>query len=165
MMAGRRWGKSLISQTIAIRNALDGKLVAYVTPTYQLSKVFFEDILKRLPSEAINANKSDLTIEFITGGKIRFFTGERLDNFRGLKFHIAIIDEASYIANLEDGWLNSIRPTLTDFKGKALFLSTPRGKNYFYSLFMKDEPGWESFKFSTYDNPYIDKENLNIAHH
>jgi len=70
MMAGRRWGKSLISQTIAIRNALDGKLVAYVTPTYQLSKVFFEDILKRLPSEAINANKSDLTIEFITGGKI-----------------------------------------------------------------------------------------------
>ena len=163
MMAGRRWGKSLISQTIAIRNALDGKLVAYVTPTYQLSKVFFEDILKRLPSEAINANKSDLTIEFITGGKIRFFTGERLDNFRGLKFHIAIIDEASYIANLEDGWLNSIRPTLTDYKGRALFLSTPRGKNYFYSLFMKDEQGWESFKFSTYDNPYIDKNEIDEA--
>jgi len=87
----------------------------------------------------------------------------RLDNFRGLKFHIAIIDEASYIANLEDGWLNSIRPTLSDYKGKAIFLSTPRGKNYFYSLFMKDEPGWESFKFSTYDNPYIDKNEIDEA--
>ena len=163
MMAGRRWGKSLISQTISINYALQGKLVAYVTPTYQLAKVFFEDLLKRLPPEAINANKSDLTIEFITGGKIRFFTGERLDNFRGLKFHIAIIDEASYISNLEDGWLNSIRPTLTDFKGRAIFLSTPRGKNYFYSLFMKNDSGWKSFKFTTYDNPYIDKAEIDEA--
>ena len=163
MMAGRRWGKSLISQTISINYALQGKLVAYVTPTYQLAKVFFEDLLKRLPTEAINANKSDLTIEFITGGKIRFFTGERLDNFRGLKFHIAIIDEASYISNLEDGWLNSIRPTLTDYKGRAIFLSTPRGKNYFYSLFMKNDSGWKSFKFSTYDNPYIDKAEIDEA--
>ena len=101
MMAGRRFGKSLISQSIAIEYAIEKKLVAYVTPTYQLAKVFFDDILKIIPPEIVLPNKSDLTIEFITGGKIRFFTGERLDNFRGLKFHIAIIDEASYIANLE----------------------------------------------------------------
>jgi len=67
------------------------------------------------------------------GRQVDFVTGERLDAMRGLKFHLVIIDEASYIPNLEEGWLNSIRPTLTDYKGKAIFLSTPKGKNYFYS--------------------------------
>jgi len=97
---------------------------------------------------------------------IRFFTGERLDNLRGLKFHLVLIDEASFIPDLEDGWINSIRPTLTDYRGKAIFLSTPRGKNYFYSLFLKGQGGdnnWESFKFSTYDNPFIDKEEIDSA--
>lgn len=162
-MCGRRWGKSLISQSIAIENGLANKYVAYVTPTYQLAKVFFDELIKVLPSEVMSANRSDLTIQFITGGVIRFFTGERLDSFRGLRFHMCIIDEASYIPNLEQGWLNSIRPTLTDFKGKAIFLSTPRGQNYFYSLFMKSDDNWASFKFSTYDNPHIDKSEIDDA--
>ena len=166
MMAGRRFGKSLISQTIALESGIEGKRVAYITPTYQLGKIFFQELLEMLPNEIYKKNEADLVITFITGGTIRFFTGERLDNLRGLKFHLCIIDEASFIPNLEDGWLNSIRPTLTDYKGKALFLSTPKGKNYFYSLFMKGNSGeenWQSFKFSTYDNPYIDKSEIDSA--
>lgn len=166
MMAGRRFGKSLISQTIALESGIEGKRVAYITPTYQLGKIFFQELLDMLPNEIYKKNEADLVITFITGGTIRFFTGERLDNLRGLKFHLCIIDEASFIPNLEDGWLNSIRPTLTDYKGKALFLSTPKGKNYFYSLFMKGNGGeedWASFKFSTYDNPYIDKSEVDSA--
>ncbi len=166
MMAGRRFGKSLISQTIALESGIEGKRVAYITPTYQLGKIFFQELLEMLPLEIYKKNEADLVITFITGGTIRFFTGERLDNLRGLKFHLCIIDEASFIPNLEDGWLNSIRPTLTDYKGKALFLSTPKGKNYFYSLFMKGNGGeedWQSFKFSTYDNPYIDKSEVDSA--
>lgn len=163
-MCGRRWGKSLISQNISIQDALDGKLVAYITPTYQLAKVFFEEMSKIISSEIATINKSDLTFHFITGGVIRFFTGEKLDNLRGQKFHRAIIDEAPYIKNLEQGWLNSIRPTLTDFKGSAIFVSTPRGKDFFYSLYMKQgEDNWESFKFTTYDNPHIDKEEIDEA--
>ncbi len=50
-----------------------------------------------------------------------------------------------------------------DYKGKALFVSTPKGKNYFYSLFMNNSNEWESFKFSTYDNPYIDKNEIDDA--
>jgi hypothetical protein len=163
MMAGRRFGKSLISQTISIETAVNKKRVAYITPTYQLGKIFFKEIVDLLPLEIYSKNESDLVINFITGGSIRFFTGERLDNLRGLKFHLAVIDEASFIPNLEDGWLNSIRPTLTDYKGKAIFLSTPRGKNYFYSLFSKAEPDWQSFKFTTYDNPYIDPNEIDDA--
>jgi hypothetical protein len=163
MMAGRRFGKSLISQTISIDTAVNKKRVAYITPTYQLGKIFFKEIVDLLPLEIYSKNESDLVITFITGGSIRFFTGERLDNLRGLKFHLAVIDEASFIPNLEDGWLNSIRPTLTDFKGKAIFLSTPKGKNYFFSLFSKAEPDWQSFKFTTYDNPYIDPNEIDDA--
>jgi len=164
MMCGRRFGKSLISQNISIENGLANKKVAYITPTYQLGKTFFQEICKILPEKIYKKNETDLTINFITGGQIRFFTGERLDALRGLKFHLVIIDEASYIANLEDGWLNSIRPTLTDYKGLVIFLSTPRGKNFFYSLYMKGgEPDWESFKFTTYDNPHIDPSEVDAA--
>lgn len=164
MMCGRRFGKSLISQNISIEEGIQKKSIAYVTPTYQLGKIFFQEILKLLPIEIYNKNEADLVIKFITGGSIRFFTGESLDSMRGLKFHLVIIDEASYIPNLKDGWQNSIRPTLTDFKGKCIFLSTPKGKNFFYSLFIKhDEPDWESFKFTTYDNPYIDASEVDAA--
>jgi len=130
---------------------------------YALAKTFFDKLAKAVPFES---NRSDLTIAFPNNGSVQFFTGERLDNLRGRKFHFVVIDEASFIPNLEDGWLNSIRPTLTDYKGRALFLSTPKGKNYFYSLYLKGvnaEPDWASFKFSTYDNPYIDKMEVDDA--
>jgi len=160
-MCGRRFGKSELSQIKIITEAVQGKQIAYITPTYSLAKVFFNRLIHALPF--LN-NKSDLKLSFPNGGSVEFFTGERLDNLRGRKFHWVIVDEASFIPDLEQGWLNSIRPTLTDYKGRALFLSTPRGKNYFYSLFMKGgEQGWESFKFTTYDNPYIDKAEIDEA--
>lgn len=157
---GRRFGKSELSQIEIINEALKGNSVAYITPTYQLAKTFFNQLIKVVPFEN---NKSDLIINFPNDGMVMFFTGERLDALRGRKFHLVVIDEASFIPNLEDGWLNSIRPTLTDYIGKALFLSTPKGKNYFYSLFLKGvsrESDWESFKFTTFDNPYIDKNEV-----
>jgi hypothetical protein len=161
VMAGRRFGKSELSQIEIIVNALQGKNVAYITPTYQLARVFFEQLIKVVPFES---NKSELSIKFPNDGSVEFFTGERLDNLRGRKFHLVVIDEASFIPNLEDGWLNSIRPTLTDYKGRALFISTPKGKNFFYSLYLKNgEPDWEAFKFTTYDNPYIDKGEIDDA--
>ena len=161
VMCGRRFGKSELSQIEIITNALLGKNVAYITPTYQLARVFFERLTQAVPFQS---NKSELTIKFPNGGSVDFFTGERMDNLRGRKFHLVVVDEASFIPNLEDGWLNSIRPTLTDYKGRAIFLSTPKGKNFFYSLFLKGgEPDWESFKFSTYDNPYIDKTEIDDA--
>lgn len=161
VMAGRRFGKSELSQIEIIINSLQGKNVAYITPTYNLARVFFEQLIKALPFES---NKSELSIKFPNNGSVEFFTGERLDNLRGRKFHLVVIDEASFIPNLEDGWLNSIRPTLTDYKGRALFISTPKGKNFFYSLYLKNgEPDWEAFKFSTYDNPHIDKGEIDDA--
>lgn len=159
-MCGRRFGKSELAQMEIIFEAIKGHSVAYITPTYQLAKTFFKQLAKVLPFEN---NKSDLTITFPNEGSVMFFTGERLDALRGRKFNLVIIDEASFIPDLEDGWLNSIRPTLTDYKGRALFLSTPKGKNYFFSLYQKGmhkEPDWQGYKFSTFDNPYIDRDEI-----
>jgi phage FluMu gp28-like protein len=163
LMCGRRWGKSLISKNISITEALAGRITGYVTPTYHLAKVFFDDIAKIIPSEIAQANKSDLTFKFVTGGEIRFFTGERLDNFRGLRLHNVIIDEAAYIPHLQDAWNNAIRPTLTDFEGKALFISTPRGKDFFYNLYLRNSGDWKSFKYTTYDNPFIKVSEIDDA--
>jgi phage FluMu gp28-like protein len=161
IMCGRRFGKSELSQILGVSYAVKGLQVAYITPTYGLAKVFFGRLTESLP---FPKNKSDLKIDFSNGGQIEFFTGERLDNLRGRKFHLVIIDEASFIPDLENGWNNSIRPTLTDYKGKAVFLSTPKGKNFFYSLFMKaGENDWASFKFTSYDNPHIDPKEIDDA--
>jgi len=161
VMCGRRFGKSELSQILGITEALKGGSVAYVTPTYGLAQVFFERLTKTLP---FKNNISKLKIYCPNEGSIEFFTGERLDNLRGRKFHLVIIDEAAFISDLEDGWSNSIRPTLTDYEGRAVFLSTPRGKNFFYSLFMKQgENDWQSFKFSTYDNPHINPREIDDA--
>lgn len=166
LMSGRRWGKSLICQVITCLESMQGKRVAYITPTYLLAKAFFDELALLMPANVAIPNRSDLTFKLISGGSIRFFTGERLDNLRGLKFHYVIIDEASFIPDLEDGWNNAIRPTLTDYQGKAIFLSTPKGKNFFYSLFLKGidpSPEWESFKFSSYDNPHISDDEIDSA--
>lgn len=161
VMCGRRFGKSELSQILIIKEALKGGQVAYITPTYKLAQVFFERLTKVLP---FKNNIQKLKIYCPNEGSIEFFTGERLDNLRGRKFHLVIIDEAAFISDLEDGWNNSIRPTLTDFEGRAVFLSTPRGKNFFYSLFMKQgENDWQSFKFSTYDNPHINPREIDEA--
>lgn len=165
-MSGRRWGKSLICQVITCLESMQGKRVAYITPTYLLAKAFFDELALLMPANVAIPNRSDLTFKLISGGSIRFFTGERLDNLRGLKFHYVIIDEASFIPDLEDGWNNAIRPTLTDYQGKAIFLSTPKGKNFFYSLYLKGidpSPEWESFKFSSYDNPHISDDEIDSA--
>jgi phage FluMu gp28-like protein len=164
-MCGRRWGKSVISRTKAINTALARQKVAYVTPTYKLARKFFKDYEKIIPSTIATFNKQDLLIEFITGGIIQFFTGEALENFRGLDFDLVIIDEASFIPSLAEEWKASIRPTLTDRKGKAIFLSTPKGKNFFYKLSLNEHtlPDWKTFKFTSYDNPHIPADEIDAA--
>jgi hypothetical protein len=161
LLCGRRWGKSQVSQDIAIRNVVSGKRVAYITPTYQLASVFFDEIIK-IGGGVFKTNRTELTIKY-GNGELRFFTGENIDSLRGHKFHCVIIDEASYIRNLQDGWERVIRATLTDYSGRALFVSTPRGYDYFYSLTKNDSEYWKTFKFTTYDNPFIPKQEIEEA--
>jgi phage FluMu gp28-like protein len=167
LCCGRRWGKSTICLILALHKMLDGKSVAYVTPTYSLSKEFFNDISKLIPEKAISYHsKTDLSIQLITGGELKFFSGEATRDIRGRKFHRVIIDEAAFIPDLEEIWMQVIMPTLATTNGDALFVSTPNGMNFFYSIFMKgkyNEENYESFHFPSHTSPFVSKDFLEIA--
>lgn len=162
--SGRRVGKSTLSLILSSINLLEGKRVAYITPEYTLAEKFYEDIIENFPDELIQTkNKSRVSFTLKTGGMIKFFSGEAINRVRGWEFDYIIVDEAAYIPDLQFEWQQSLRPLLMKTKGKALFISTPNGKNYFYSLFQKGlngEDGFKSWQFSSHHNPYLPKEEL-----
>ena len=63
------------------------------------------------------------------------------------------------------GWQEVLRPLLSDYKGGCIFASTPKGYNHFYDLYNLEQtnPSFKSFHFTTYDNPYIDKSEIEAA--
>jgi len=167
VMAARRGGKSFMCAQIAILKMLKGERLFYLTPEFSLAKEFYNHLSKYLPQEIIkSSNKSDLTIELITGGYIRFFSGNAADNLRGLKFNYGILDECSYTDNLLETFNTVIRPTLSDYKGGAILISTPKGLNDFNTLYekgMRGEDDFQSFHFITTDNPHIDPSEVEAA--
>ncbi len=60
-----------------------------------------------------------------------------------------------------------LRPALADQKGTALFIGTPMGRNHFYELYkyaeLDDDPTYKSWHFTSYDNPLLDPEEIDVA--
>lgn len=164
LCCGRRWGKSLLAENLLCEIALGGKPVGYFTPTYKLLDGTYKACLNIL--EPIIRRKNDHQfIELITGGVIDFWSLENELAGRSRKYKRVIIDEGAFDRNLFTHWTESIRPTLTDYKGDAFFLSTPRGKNDFFKLYQKGktDDGWRSWQMSTYTNPFIDPTEIDDA--
>lgn len=165
LSCGRRWGKSALSVNLLCETALDGYPAGYFAPTYKLLDGTFNECLAAL--EPVIKRKNDHQfIELITGGKIEFWSLENELAGRSRKYKRAIIDEAAFAKQLWVRWTESIRATLSDFKGDAWFLSTPKGKNDFYKVFMRgkdEELYWMSWQMSTYSNPYIDPAEVDDA--
>lgn len=148
-----------------IQAAFHGYPVGYFTPTYKLLEGTYKDCLTRL-EPMIKKKHDNQFIELVTGGVIEFWSMDNPNAGRSRKYKLAIIDEAAFVKNLWDCWTQSIRATLTDLKGDAWFMSTPRGKNDFFKLFMRGKSGdanWMSWQMSTYANPYIDPNELDDA--
>ena len=162
---GRRFGKSKLAANILSENALEGNPGAYFAPTYKLLEGTFKDILTSLQS-LISRKHDNQRIELITGGSIEFWSLENPLAGRSRKYKVAIIDEAAFNRNLWQSWTEAIRPTLTDLKGSAWFMSTPKGKNDFYKLWMRgqtNEPDWMSWQMPTITNPFIDPSEIEAA--
>jgi hypothetical protein len=105
-------------------------------------------------------------ITTITGGCIHFWSMENPDSGRGYDYDRAIIDEFAKAKKNKEAWQATIRPTLTDRKGDAWLFSTPKGKrNYFYQIELdhSDDKDWSFFKFTSYDNPYLDPKEIDSA--
>ena len=155
---GRRWGKSKLSVNLLVEGALDGYPVGYFAPTYKLLEGTFKECYNAL-EQVIKRKHDQQFIELVTGGIIEFWSLDNPNAGRSRKYKVAIVDEAAFVKDLWDAWTQSIRPTLTDMKGGAWFMSTPKGKNDFYKLWMRGqtgEEGWASWQMPTSTNPFID---------
>ena len=144
----RRAGKTVlaINQLIkwVLECPLDRPRGAYVAPLYRQAKSIAWDYLQHYcrPFPGVEFNQAELRVDLPNGARIQLFGADNPDSLRGLYFDAVVIDEVAQISPAL--WPEIIRPALTDRKGAALFLGTPKGRNYFYDLFhdVSDDPNW-----------------------
>jgi hypothetical protein len=166
LKCGRRFGKSTLSIYNTTKALMDGKTCAYFAPTYKDASEWWNEIVTRLHSIIVHKDATVKQIRTLTGGKLDVWSFDNPDSGRGRKYHLVQIDECEKGGNFEKAWKQSIRPTLTDFQGSAWFYSTPQfGKTFFKELFGYSEklPDWKSWRFTTYDNPYILASEVDAA--
>lgn len=168
---GRRFGK-----TTEAAEEIKGKVIAkpsrvcYIAPTYQQARdIAWEVFKKELRGATIQVNESRLEIRTKTqigGESLIVLRGwESIETLRGQQYDFIVVDEIAQMRNFWANWHEVIRPTLTDSKGEALFISTPKGFNHFYDLYQQEnkDKDYKSFHFTTYDNPFIPKEEIDKA--
>jgi len=169
LKCGRRFGKTSLAEELVIEPALDGFPVAYYAPTYKDLEEFWT-VVKGILHDVIKSKSEQLKqIRLITGGVIDMWSMDDPDSGRGRKYKRVVIDECEKAKHLKTAWNGTVRATLTDFVGDAWFLSTPQfGTTYFKELFSraldeKFEHEWQSWKFSTYDNPFMNHTEIESA--
>jgi len=170
VVCGRRWGKTLCAVNELIKEALknENRLYWLCSPTYRQSKMIAWRMLKdQMPIEIpIKYNESELSATLPNGCIIELRGADNPDSLRGVAISGIVIDE---FATIPDNWRlfqEVIRPALADKQGWVLFISTPKGKDSLYELYLRGErkeEGWESFHYTTYDNPYIPKKEIDEA--
>lgn len=166
MKCGRRFGKSTLSIYKASDALCRGQSVAYFAPTYKDASEWWNEVSTRLHGIIVGKDATVKQIKTITGGKLDVWSFDNPDSGRGRKYHLALIDECEKGMHFEKAWKQSIRPTLTDYKGSAWFFSTPQfGRTFFKEIFQYEHKfdDWKSWKFTTYDNPHIDPAEVDAA--
>jgi hypothetical protein len=157
LVCGRRWGKSNTGRYAIVETALNGGVAWWISPTYKMASEAWRDFKLVLQPVTKDKNEVEHRLELITGGTIQVWSGHAPDSLRGVGLDLAVLDEAAYLH--PDVWRAAIRPALSDKQGKALFLSTPNGRNWFWSLWMRsishDASNWAGWKFATSDGPIV----------
>ena len=172
--AGRRCGKSRLSAVTLLIEALncpDGSSVMYVAPTLGQARTIIWDLLHELGRPVIKSSHvNNLEITLVNGRKILVRGADNPDSLRGVSLTYLVLDECAFIK--QDVWEKILRAALSDRKGRALFISTPSGRNWFYDVFKlgqqdTDEEGWDeewkSWHFTTQDNETIDPKEIEAA--
>jgi len=164
---GRRFGKTKFGLNRAMQTLRRGKPVAWFAPTYKLMLDVWAEARRDLVDEIASANKTEMRLELKNGAIFDMWTLDDVDAGRGRKYARVIIDEAAMVKDLMSAWQSSIRPTLTDLKGDAWFLSTPKGRNAFWHLYqMGIDPtrtDWAAWQMPTSANPFIDATEIEAA--
>ena len=168
LCAGRRFGKTRLGVQLCIETAMAGKRAWWVAPTFSIARVGWRDIMMAgfdlANAMGVEVKMGDMVVNFPNGGFIAVKSADNPQRLRGEGLDFLVMDEAAFVK--EETWTEVLRPTLTERKGSALFISTPRGmNNWFYRLWQdaEEREDWARFRFSTVDNPAIDPEELESA--
>jgi len=166
LVAGRRFGKTYLALNELCRAAWGaGRLAWYVAPTYKQAKRIAWKPLKQLtrPYWAMLPNETDLRIELMGGGAIALRGADNYDGLRGDGLDFVVLDE--YASMAPETWTEVLRPALSDRRGGALFISTPKGHNHLYELFQaaRESQGWRAFQFTTEEGGLVAREELETA--
>lgn len=167
----RRQGKTYIGNIVAQCVALvPGCHVLIVSPNYNLSNISFDlqrNLIKQFDLEIEKDNAKDRVIELSNGSTIRLGSVNQIDSVVGRSYDFVLFDEAA-LADGETAFNVAIRPTMDKPNSKALFISTPRGRNNWFSKFFQrgfndDFPEWVSIKATWHDNPRASEEDIEEA--
>lgn len=120
--------------SIAIAVANRGGSVAWVAPTYKNSRPLWRFVESICAGTGVALHRADKVAAFPSGGWLGIFSGDSPDSIRGEAFDLVILDEAARI--VETVWADAIQPTLADRSGRAILISTPAGRNWFYRLYL-----------------------------
>lgn len=147
----RRLGKTFIANVIAqMVELVPGCNVLIMSPNFALSSISFELqrwMIKSFDLEVTRDNLKDKVVELANGSTVRMGSLKTVDSCVGRSYDLIIFDEAALGSDGEEAFNQSLRPTLDRPNSKAIFISTPRGKNNWFSLFYqrgfsKDYPDW-----------------------
>lgn len=167
----RRQGKTYVGNIVAQCVALvPGCHVLIVSPNYNLSQISFDlqrNLIKKFDLEIQKDNAKDRVIELTNGSTIRLGSVNQIDSVVGRSYDFVLFDEAA-LADGEAAFNVAIRPTMDKPGSKALFISTPRGRNNWFSKFFNrgfndDFPEWVSIKATWHDNPRASEQDIEEA--
>ena len=166
---GRQMGKTLMSMNLLLYWALNNgpaKLM-WVSPVYSQAQKVMKDLMAAIGGSGVveRANLSNNEIVLKNKSTIIFRSAERYDNIRGETLDYCVIDEAAFIKG--EAWTEAIKPTLLVKGKKVVIISTPKGKNWFYDLYVLgisiDNKEYKAYKGSSYDTPFISTTEIEEA--
>ena len=164
----RRQGKTYIANIIGqLVSLVPSSNILIMSPNYALSQISFDlqrTLIKHFDLEVIRDNAKDKVIELSNSSTIRMGSVNQVDSCVGRSYDLIIFDEAA-LADGRDAFNVALRPTLDKDNSKAIFISTPRGRNNWFAEFFdrgfNDEfPEWVSVKASYKDNPRMSETDI-----
>ncbi len=159
---GRQFGKDVLGQDrAAVGVGYHHHALAWCAPSYRMLSDNYRMFINTLWPVVVRKLDNE-RIDLVGGGYIEFWSLEQADRIRGHHYDRVIINEAAMVRRLKDIIDTIILPTLFRQQGGLDLYSTPRGLNDFFTLWRQAEndPAWGRFHKTTYDNPYIPREEI-----
>jgi hypothetical protein len=168
-ICGRRFGKTYLSiRELCYQARLTDQEVWYVAPSYKQAKnIVFKPLRQRLLELrwVKKINETELTFELKNGSMIKLKGADHYDSLRGVGLDFLVLDEFADIK--PEAWYETLRPTLSDKKGRGLFIGTPKGiGNWSYDIFNQhtvDPDNWSSYQFTTLAGGNVSEDEIESA--